>query len=173
MMSLTDRLVRYADAHRDRRNLTAHFIGIPMITVAVYALWARWEWFAVAGVWVTPALLLFVGTSIYYFLLDWRFAVPMFFAKGGLVWLAYAIAAESTAMWLGWSVGLFVAGWVLQFVGHYLEGKKPSVVNDRVAPYIGPLFLMAEAAFALGLRSDLRRAVEAQAGPTVVRERTA
>lgn len=171
MMSLTDRLVRYADAHRDRRNLAAHFIGIPMITVAVYALWARWEWFTVGGVLVTPALILFAGTLIYYFRLDWRFAVPMLFVKGALVWLAYAIAALPVAEWLGWSIGLFVAGWILQFVGHYLEGKKPSIVNDRVAPYIGPLFLMAEAAFAVGLCPDLRRAVEAQAGPTMLRER--
>ena len=173
MMSLTERLVRYADAHQDRRNLATHFMGIPMITVAVYALWARWEWFTVAGILVTPALALYIGTLIYYFLLDWRFAVPMVFVKGALVWLAHAIAAQPIAVWLGWSVGLFVGGWILQIIGHYFEGKKPSIVNDRVAPYIGPLFLMAEAAFALGLRPELRRTVEAHARrPIQIRENT-
>jgi len=49
-----------------------------------------------------------------------------------------------------------VIGWIIQFVGHYYEGRKPAFVDDLTGLVIGPLFLVAETAFALGLRVKLR-----------------
>jgi uncharacterized membrane protein YGL010W len=43
------------------------------------------------------------------------------------------------------------------------------LVDDVLSLLIGPLFVVAELAFALGLRSELRRAIEAHAGPTRIR----
>ena len=64
------------------------------------------------------------------------------------------------------AAGLFAVGWVIQFIGHLFEGKKPAFVDDLVGLLIGPLFVMAETAFLLGLRNDVREAIEAKAGPT-------
>ncbi|ALF90292.1 hypothetical protein RSUY_39850 (plasmid) [Ralstonia solanacearum] len=47
-------------------------------------------------------------------------------------------------------------GWIVQFVGHYYEGRKPAFVDDLAGLVIGPLFLVAETAFAIGLRGALR-----------------
>ena len=44
MKTLTDHLAQYAAYHRDRRNIATHFIGIPLIVVAVAVL------FSAAGV---------------------------------------------------------------------------------------------------------------------------
>jgi uncharacterized membrane protein YGL010W len=68
-------------------------------------------------------------------------------------------------VWLAWGVGLFVVGWVIQFVGHAFEGRKPAFVDDLVGLLIGPLFLVAETAFALGLSPALRQQVIERAGP--------
>jgi uncharacterized membrane protein YGL010W len=76
------------------------------------------------------------------------------------------LAAHSTSAWLGSALGLFVVGWVIQFIGHAFEGRKPAFVDDLVGLLIGPLFLVAEVAFALGLRPEVLLAVEAKAGPT-------
>jgi len=75
------------------------------------------------------------------------------------------LAAESTAVWLGWGLGLFLVGWVIQFVGHYYEGRKPAFVDDVMGLAVGPLFIVAEVAFWLGLRDDVRRVVEERSGP--------
>jgi uncharacterized membrane protein YGL010W len=69
-------------------------------------------------------------------------------------------------MWAGATAGLFVGGWAIQFLGHYFEGKKPAFLDDIKGLLDGPLFLVAETAFALGLSPELREEVERRAGPT-------
>ena len=56
MKSLVDHLGQYAAYHRDPRNIARHFIGIPLIVVAVAALLSRPEW-PLAGFWLSPALI--------------------------------------------------------------------------------------------------------------------
>ncbi len=65
---------------------------------------------------------------------------------------------------------MFVVGWVFQFVGHYYEGRKPAFVDDLSGLIIGPLFVAAEFAFAMGLRKEVQDAVEAKVGPTLIRQ---
>jgi len=80
---------------------------------------------------------------------------------------------QSTALWLSTGLGAFVVGWIIQFVGHHYEGRKPAFVDDISGLIIGPLFVVAEAAFMLGLCPGLKRAVEANAGPVALRQKKA
>ena len=61
-----------------------------------------------------------------------------------------------------------MVGWIIQFLGHYWEGRKPAFVDDLVGLLIGPLFVAAEVGFAMGLRLEVQRAIEARVGPTRV-----
>lgn len=63
-------------------------------------------------------------------------------------------------------------GWVFQFVGHYYEGKKPAFVDDLVGLLVGPMFVVGEALFALGLQRSMLAEIERQAGPTHLRDLT-
>lgn len=165
MKTLTDQLAQYAAYHRDRRNLATHFVGIPLIVVALAALLAR-PALPVAGVPLSPALGVTLALVVYYLLLDLRYGLAMALLLGlGLaagVWLA----AQPTARWLGGALGLFVVGWLFQLVGHALEGRKPAFLDDVIGLAIGPLFVTAEVGFALGLRRELRAAIARRAGPT-------
>ena len=58
-----------------------------------------------------------------------------------------------------------ILGWILQFIGHYWEGRKPAFVDDILGLVIGPLFILAEATFALGFRREVLHAIEQIAGP--------
>lgn len=165
MKTLTEHLGQYALYHRDERNILTHYVGIPLIVIAIYGLlW--WPLFSLAGISVTPALLLFLGSCWFYFRLDLRFGLVMLLFSASCFYLASTLVNYSDSVWLGGSAALFVIGWVLQFVGHYFEGKKPAFVDDLVGLLVGPLFIMAELGFKLGLRKPLQQAIEQVAGKT-------
>ena len=161
MKTLTQQLSQYAAYHRDRRNIVSHFVGIPMIVLAATILLARPS-FGIAGLPVSPAEIAAVVLTLYYLKLDLRYGIAM----GAFLAACLAIAGDVTGMdgttWLIWGVGLFVAGWIIQFVGHIFEGRKPAFFDDVMGLAIGPLFVMAEAGFLLGLRRDVQRAMAAQ-----------
>jgi uncharacterized membrane protein YGL010W len=170
MPPATALLCQYARYHRDRRNIATHFVGIPLIVFAVGVLLAR-AGFSVGGLslsagWAAAALVsawyltrgrLDLGLSVS----AWTFL---------LVGFAHEFAGGTTGQWLGWGLGTFVAGWALQFAGHYFEGRKPAFVDVIVGLLVGPMFVTAEALFALGWGRALRQEIEHQAGPTHLRD---
>ncbi|ROM66161.1 hypothetical protein BK653_20090 [Pseudomonas brassicacearum] len=168
MKSLVDHLSQYAAYHRDPRNIATHFIGIPLIFVAVAVLLSRPGW-PVGAILISPALLVAVASAWFYLRLEVRLGVLMTVLLGLAVWLGQTLAAQSTAVWLGSGLGMFVVGWVIQFVGHYYEGRKPAFVDDLSGLIVGPLFVVVEAGFLLGLRGELKRAIEERAGPVALR----
>lgn len=165
MKTLVDHLANYAAYHRDRRNIATHFVGIPMIVVAIAGLLSR-PLVDVAGFPLSPAVLAIGGTLAFYLRLDRRFFVVMTLLMALAGAAGAAFAAQSTGTWLALSLGAFVIGWAIQFLGHFFEGKKPAFVDDLVGLLVGPLFVVAEVGFALGLRSELREEIERRAGPT-------
>ena len=50
-----------------------------------------------------------------------------------------------------WALALFVAGWILQFVGHAIEGNRPAFLQNPVYFLVGPWWLIRRAAQAIGL----------------------
>jgi uncharacterized membrane protein YGL010W len=164
MKTLVDQLAKYATYHRDRRNIVTHLVGIPMIVVSIAVLLSR-PGMDVAGVLLTPALALTAATVLYYFLLDLRYGLVMAVLMALSLWAGYALASQSTAVWLGTGIGMFVVGWIFQLVGHVYEGKKPAFVDDLTGLIIGPLFVVAEVGFAIGLRADVEHQIEDRAGP--------
>lgn len=168
MKTLIDQIANYAGYHRDPRNIATHFIGIPMIVLAVTALLSR-PAFEVAGLTFSPAVLAALAASLYYLRLELRLGAAMAVLMGLSVLAGQWLAAQSTGLWAGTGIAVFVVGWVLQFIGHYYEGKKPAFVDDLMGLIIGPLFVVAELAFALGLRRDLQHAVESRVGPVRLR----
>lgn len=171
MKTLTDQLAGYAAYHRDRRNVATHLVGIPVIVFAVVLLLSRPALGEVAGVPVTPALLAALAAGAYYLALDRPLGLAMASVLAAMLAFAAPLAAGPTGAWLGWGVGLFVAGWIVQFIGHGFEGRKPAFVDDVMGLLIGPLFVAAEVAFLLGMRGALREAIERRAGPTVASRR--
>lgn len=170
MKSLVEHLSQYANYHRDPRNIATHFVGIPLIVLAVTVLLSRPGW-ELAGVWLSPALLAAAASVWFYLRLDLRFGLVMGLLLGLCLWLGQALAVQSTGVWLCAGLGTFVLGWIIQFVGHYYEGRKPAFVDDLSGLIIGPLFVVAEAAFMLGLCPQLKQAVEANAGPVAIRQK--
>jgi uncharacterized membrane protein YGL010W len=54
----------------------------------------------------------------------------------------YAMVGFNAGVLALWAVGIFVVAWIGQFVGHKIEGKKPSFLEDLQFLLIGPAWLM-------------------------------
>lgn len=160
MRNLVEQLSTYAAYHRHPRNVLIHCVGIPLIVVATAVLLSRPSIFAMGWAF-TPALAVAVCAAAYYFWLDLGLGVLMALLLGLAVWFGTWSAALPTPTWLAIGLGGFVVGWVLQGVGHLIEGRKPAFVDDLMGLAIGPLFVVAEVLFWLGFRPGLRSALAA------------
>lgn len=163
MKSFVEHLSTYAEYHRDSRNITTHLFGVPVIVFSVILLLSRPE-FQLLGWVLNPAIILFPLVMLFYLRLNVVFAIILGALMVGAILISREIAQLSTAIWLGSGIGLFVVGWIVQFIGHHYEGKKPAFVDDLVGLLIGPLFVLAEILFAMGRFKSLQRDIEQRAG---------
>ena len=155
MKTLTQQLGQYAAYHQDKRNILTHFVGIPMIVAAVAVLLSRPS-LEIGGWRLSPAALLVAASVFYYLRLDRKIGLVMAALYGAALWFGDVIAGLETLSWLVWGIGLFVVGWVFQFVGHIFEGRKPAFFDDVMGLAIGPLFVVVEAGFLLGMGRKLQ-----------------
>lgn len=163
-------LTQYAEYHRDRRNIVTHFVGVPLIVFAVGVLLAR-PAFPVAGITLTPAWAAFWLVVAWYLTRgELLLGLMVSAGVGALLLLAHQVAGNSIALWLTWGISSFVIGWIIQFVGHYYEGRKPAFTDDLVGLLVGPMFVALELLALLGLFKRLVAEIERHAGPTMIRD---
>lgn len=119
----------YSVSHRNQTNKLLHWICVPLITFSVLGmLWSLHP--LVAGVVVVLSL----G---FYLMLSWQLALAMLGLSGLALW---ALSLMPLTFWP--SVGIFVLAWIGQFIGHHIEGKKPSFFQDIQFLMIGPVWLL-------------------------------
>jgi uncharacterized membrane protein YGL010W len=162
MKSLEDQMSVYAAYHQDARNKLTHFFGVPIIMLALF-IPLSWLRFDLGGVTLTAAMLFAGAVLAYYVVLDVPLALAMLVVTAVLVWLGERIAALGAGPGWAWFGGLFVGGWILQLVGHGFEGRRPALADNLFQIFVAPIFLAAEAFFALGYKPGLRRRVEERA----------
>lgn len=168
MRSVLEHLVQYASYHRDERNISTHFVGIPMIVCAFGALLSR-PVLSVQGVDLTPAHIVVVLSGMWYLSRHLVLGLATAAAVAAFAALGVFLASGGVGAWLGWGVGLFVLGWGAQFLGHYYEGRRPAFVDDLSGLLVGPMFMTAELLFSLGWNRRMLAEIERRAGPTHLR----
>jgi len=167
MSKLEQHLIKYALYHRDTRNILTHFIGVPLIVFAVIGL-LYFPITSLSSILVTPALVLLVLSIFFYICLDVRLGLIMalLYSMGlwGIGHIYTSMSSQLGYFYLLFS-GVFIIGWVIQFIGHYYEGKKPAFIDDLVGLLIGPLFVVVEILFKVGLLKSLEARILEHAGP--------
>jgi uncharacterized membrane protein YGL010W len=154
--TLDEQMAVYAAYHRNRWNRLTHFIGVPAI---IFAILIPMNWVSL-GEGVTLAHVFLGAVLAYYFLLDVPLAVATTVAVGALFLAAKVAGGASIASGWMWFGAFFVGGWIFQLVGHVFEGRKPALADNLFQIFVAPIFLVAEAFFALGLKRDVRRKIE-------------
>jgi uncharacterized membrane protein YGL010W len=122
---------QYAESHRNPINEIIHFICVPVIMWTLMGL--LWSVHPVLAV-LASALSL-----IYYFTLSINLGLGMLVMTAIMLCILYLLPASWV---LPLSLIVFVLAWIGQFIGHYLEGKKPSFFDDLRFLLIGPLFVL-------------------------------
>jgi uncharacterized membrane protein YGL010W len=162
MKTIEQQMATYAAYHQDARNKATHFIGVPVIVLSLFIPLA-WLRFDVGGVAISAALLFAAAVLVYYFILDVPLALAMLVVFAVLAWLGESIAMLGSAAGWTWFAVLFIGGWILQLVGHVYEGRRPALTDNLFQIFVAPIFLVAEAFFALGYKPRLREAVQRRA----------
>lgn len=160
----TELLVEHARFHRDRRNIASHFVGVPMIVLALGILFGRLQLGGYNLAW------LFWGASTLWYLTRGKLVMGIVTSAvtAGLIALAQPLAM--TDDWLAWGLGGLAGGWIIQVIGHYFEGRKPGFVDDLIGQLVAPMFVIAEALMAVGLERETRIEIELGAGSTHLRD---
>ena len=147
MRTVTDWLGEYSASHANPTNKLLHWICVPPIVLSVMGLlWSLPvpEVFASLAPWLNWATLASAATITYYFALSPSLALGALFVFFILLLITQQLASLPWPLWLT-SLVIFVAAWIGQFIGHALEGKRPSFFKDVQFLLIGPLWLLAAA----------------------------
>ena len=158
MKTLEDQMATYAAYHQDARNKATHFVGVPAIVLSLFIplAWLRID--AVSAATVVAAALV-----VYYLVLDLALGLAMLVVLAVLAWVGELIAMQGAVAGWTWFGVLFVGGWILQLVGHVYEGRRPALADNLFQIFVAPIFLAAEAFFALGYKPGLQEAVQRRA----------
>ena len=130
MRKVDELFARYGESHRNPANKAIHWVCVPLITWSVLAaLWAASPLAAYAGIgvavafyaWLSPVVA--IGMLAVFALMIWPLTVwPFSVLLSALV--------------------VFVLAWIGQFIGHAIEGKKPSFFEDVKFLLVGPAWLL-------------------------------
>jgi uncharacterized membrane protein YGL010W len=89
----------------------------------------------------------YMGWDLVFLVVCWGFyfslsrAVAVFMICLSLLMVAINIQIQSTGYLLEASILIFMVNWIGQFIGHKIEGKKPSFFEDLIFLLIGPLWV--------------------------------
>lgn len=139
----------YGHSHKNKINKAFHWVCIPLIVFSLMGLLTSipshfisfWLPLKYQPYFNWASIVLFI-TLLYYINLSFSLALGMgLFAAVciiGNVWLSQKITLPLWAT----SLIIFVVAWVGQFIGHKIEGKKPSFLKDLQFLMIGPAWLL-------------------------------
>lgn len=138
-------LAKYSSDHVNPTNQTIHFFAVPLILWTVTALlWC----IPVPGTWFGPgfwAAIAAFAAWMFYYRASRKLGLGMLVVFVAMLWinrgLQIAIGTENL-LWL--AIAVFVLAWIAQFIGHKIEGRKPSFFTDLVYLMIGPVWTLGK-----------------------------
>jgi uncharacterized membrane protein YGL010W len=145
MRTMHQWLDEYGASHRNATNETLHWICVPAIVLTVVGfLWAIPvpSAFDALSPWLNWATIGVALWLAYYFLLSPSLGIG---ATLGLVAMLFIVRWLDGLPWPLWATCLtiFVIAWIGQFIGHSIEGTRPSFFKDIQFLLIGPIWLVS------------------------------
>lgn len=149
MKNIDQWLEEYGDSHRNKTNKLIHWICVPTIMFTVLGMlaaiptlslfnWAPHQ----ASVFANWAGVVMILALLFYLRLSFMMFVGMALISVAMMFGVREVAKIRLAPLWAICLGLFVIAWIFQFIGHKIEGKKPSFFKDLQFLLIGPAWLL-------------------------------
>lgn len=135
-------LAHYGESHTQATNELIHFVAIPLIMLSLLGMLFALHPYV--------AYVFMAASMVYYARLSGVFLAAMFVQTVAMLAIIQALAQAGVLLPV--CIGIFVVAWVFQFIGHKLEGKKPSFFEDLQYLWVGPLFVVSKLFLKMGVR---------------------
>ena len=143
MRNVNTLLNEYSESHQNRINKKIHWVCVPAIMFSLLGI----LWSLPFPIKISPlinwATILITLSIIYYFFLSWKLAIGMFFSSLFMILILQWMDGFTVPLWQ-FAVAIFIMAWIGQFVGHHIEGKRPSFFKDIQFLLIGPVWLLVD-----------------------------
>ena len=160
MKSIEQLIEEYGESHQNSTNKAIHWICVPLIMLSLLALISMIPFpthditlFSFNGekVFLNWTIIFLLFAVIFYLRLSISIAVGMLFIAIGMIASINWIELFDPTIWR-LSLSIFVIAWIGQFIGHKIEGKKPSFFEDLQFLLIGPAWLLSFIYKKIGIR---------------------
>jgi uncharacterized membrane protein YGL010W len=144
----------YGVSHQNKTNKRIHWIMVPVIFFTIVGLlWTipKAAWMGQSPIinWATLAM---IPALYFYYTLSVRIMLGMLVFTAVCLALSYSLALYlPMPLWL-FSAVLFAIAWIFQFIGHKIEGAKPSFFEDIQFLLVGPAWLLGFVYQRFGIR---------------------
>ena len=146
----------YGENHQNPTNKKIHWVCVPIIMFTLLGLLSLVNFNISLNEYVYDiniSYVLIIFTLFFYLRLSIVISVGMFLtATVQLIIIYYFGSILSDQMLLYIYLGVFITAWIGQFIGHKIEGKKPSFFKDLQFLLIGPAWLLGFIYRKLGIR---------------------
>jgi len=156
-MTKIDRLLgEYRQSHENDTNQLIHWIFVPLIFLSAIGL----LWDVKLGVSLSflggeplnAAMVGFLLVFAYYLNLSFAIALGVLLVSSIGLFACYVFDGQlPVRIWMI-SAAIFAVSWIFQFVGHKIEGKKPSFLKDVEFFLVGPMWVLAKLYTKLGIK---------------------
>lgn len=142
MKTIQSWLSEYGESHQNPLNKTIHWICVPLIFFSImgflYGIKTGIHWYNTD---ITGAHIATILVVVYYVFLSPSLAIGITLFILLCLTLCGFVETAAPRPWLIYLI-IFVLAWIGQFIGHHIEGKKPSFLKDIQFLLIGPAWLM-------------------------------
>lgn len=141
----------YGESHQDKTNKLIHWVCVPLIFFSAYGLFAsipagflQHNFPPSVAEYIHFGNIILLGVLLFYLRLSWKLFVGMLLYSTLCILFVKVIQVNfsSAPLWLVSAI-VFAIAWVGQFIGHNIEGKKPSFFKDLQFLLIGPAWVIS------------------------------
>jgi len=143
MKNVNALLNEYGESHQNKTNKKIHWFCVPAIMFSLLGILWSLPFPVKFSPFINWATVLIVLSLIYYLFLSWKLACGMLFFSLFMILILQWMDSFSVPLWQT-AIVIFIVAWIGQFIGHNIEGKRPSFFRDIQFLLIGPVWLLAD-----------------------------
>ncbi len=142
MRNINEWLEAYGESHKNPTNILIHKFCVPMITFSLLGLLFLIPLGSSLPQYLNVSTLACAIILLFYLYLSRSLFFGMLIQASLMIWAIIVLESRIPSLSFQLYLSTFILAWIMQFVGHKIEGKKPSFFEDIVFLLIGPLWTL-------------------------------